>query len=127
MIERIIKIRKNFKLSQEQFAKRLGLSRSFINQFETGKRNLSDRTISDICREFKVNEIWIRTGIGEPFREMTRKESIASFMGEVLAAETDDIRFRVQDILSRLTVDEWEFIEKMLSRLAEEYKGEKNK
>lgn len=67
MISRMIAIRKNVGLNQEQFAKRLGLSRSFVNQVETGKKNISDRTISDICREFHVNEIWLRTGEGEMF------------------------------------------------------------
>lgn len=62
MINRIIEIRKKEGLSQEQFAKRLGLSRSFINQVETGKKNISDRTISDICQEFHINEEWLREG-----------------------------------------------------------------
>lgn len=65
MIDRMIVIRKKAGLNQEQFAKRLGLSRSFVNQVETGKKNISDRTISDICREFHVNETWFRTGEGE--------------------------------------------------------------
>ena len=31
------------------FAKKLNLSRNFINQFENGNKNISDRTINDIC------------------------------------------------------------------------------
>lgn len=69
MIEQIIQIRKEFGLNQEEFAKKLGLSRNFINQVENGKKNFSDRTIADICREFKINEDWIRTGEGNPKRE----------------------------------------------------------
>lgn len=65
MISRMIAVRKMVGLNQEQFAKRLGLSRSFVNQVETGKKNISDRTISDICREFRINETWFRTGEGE--------------------------------------------------------------
>lgn len=124
MVDRIIGIRKKNRLSQEQFAKKLGLSRSFINQFETGKRNISDRTIVDICREFKVNEVWLRTGVGDPSQKFTRKESISSFIGEVLGSEPDDIRLRVVDILSRLTADDWEYIEKRLLRLAAEVQKE---
>lgn len=67
MIQRIVEIRKKNGLNQEQFAQKIGMSRSFINQVEVGKRNLSDRTISDICREFGVNEAWLRTGEGEMF------------------------------------------------------------
>ena len=56
MIKRIIKIREDNGLNQEKFAEKIGLSRNFINQVENGKKNISDRTISDICRLFNVNE-----------------------------------------------------------------------
>lgn len=65
MIDRIIKIRKGNGLSQEKFAVKLGLSKNFINQLENGKKNPSNRTILDICREFNVNEDWLRNGNGE--------------------------------------------------------------
>lgn len=76
MISRIIKIRESEGLSQEKFAEKLGLSRNFINQVENGKKNISDRTISDICREFNVNEEWLRTGEGEPYIEADDKLSV---------------------------------------------------
>lgn len=68
MIRRIIQIRKLHKLSQEKFAEKLGLSRNFINQVENGSKNVSDRTISDICREFNVREEWLRYGT-EPIQK----------------------------------------------------------
>ena len=55
MIKRIIEIRKENGLSQEKFAEKLNLSRNFITQVETGKKNFSDRTIIDICESFFVN------------------------------------------------------------------------
>lgn len=67
MVNRIIELRKINNLSQEKFAEKLNLSRNFINQVETGKKNFSDRTILDICREFNVNEDWLRTGEGEMY------------------------------------------------------------
>lgn len=67
MIKRIIQIREQEGLSQEKFANRLGLSRNFINQAENGKKNFSDRTISDICREFNINEKWLHTGDGNMY------------------------------------------------------------
>ncbi len=69
MISRIIAIREKKNLSQEQFAQKIGVSRNFISLVETGKRNLSDRTISNICQTFNVNETWLRTGEGEMFLE----------------------------------------------------------
>ena len=54
MVQRIIEVRKAQNLNQRQFAEKLGLSRSFINQVETGKKNVSDRTITDIDRKSVV-------------------------------------------------------------------------
>lgn len=71
MIQRLIEIRKSEGLNQEQFAKKLGMSRSFVNQVEVGKRKLSDRTIADICRIFNVNEDWFRTGTGDMYNPVS--------------------------------------------------------
>lgn len=49
-------------MTQTEFAKRLSLSQNFIAQVESGKKNVSERTVSDICREFMINEEWLRHG-----------------------------------------------------------------
>lgn len=67
MNDRIKELRKLLKITQNEFADRLNLSRNFIFMVEKGDRQPSDRTISDICREFNVSEHWLRTGEGEPF------------------------------------------------------------
>lgn len=65
MNNRIKNFRKQLNMTQEEFSSRIGLSRNFIAQIETGAKNPSDRTISDICREFNISEEWLRTGSGE--------------------------------------------------------------
>lgn len=65
MYERITQVRKNFNLTQDAFASKIGLSRSAISNIENGNRTITNRVISDICREFNVNEEWLRTGIGD--------------------------------------------------------------
>ena len=67
MNERIKSIRKSLNLTQELFSKKLNLSRNYIALIETGDRIPSDRTISDICREYNINEHWLRTGEGEMY------------------------------------------------------------
>ncbi len=67
--ERISLIRKNMNISQEDFGKRINVTRSAISNYEKGTRNIMDRVISDICREFNVNEKWLREGTGEMFIE----------------------------------------------------------
>lgn len=86
MKDRIRDIRKNhLKLSQKEFASKLGMSENYIWMIEKGERTPPDRTISDICRTFGVDEIWLRDGIGEPFREKSQEEHIAEVLGGVLA------------------------------------------
>lgn len=65
MKDRIRTIRNANNLNQLEFAEKLGLSRNFISLVETGGREISDRTINDICKIFSISESWLRTGEGE--------------------------------------------------------------
>jgi transcriptional regulator with XRE-family HTH domain len=67
MNERIKKIRKELDLTQQEFAARIGSVQNTITGYETGRRVPSSQVISLICREFGVNENWLRTGEGEMF------------------------------------------------------------
>lgn len=84
MNERIKLLRKMLNLTQDEFSSKIGLSRNFIAQIETGAKNPSDRTISDILREFKVNETWLRTGKGDMFQELPPEDETAAAISNVL-------------------------------------------
>ena len=71
MKSRIHAVRAQADLTMAEFAKRIGMTTSSISLFESGKATPSDRTVLSICREFGVNEHWLRTGEGEMF-EQTR-------------------------------------------------------
>lgn len=90
MINRIIKIREDNHLSQEKFAEKLGLSRNFINQVENGKKNISDRTVSDICRLFNINENWLRTGTGDQYIESDNK--LSTYVSQITDSDDDFIK-----------------------------------
>lgn len=64
MNHRIKEIRKNLNLSQEEFAARLGITGSGLSNIENGKRKLTEQMILSICREFNIDENWLRTGEG---------------------------------------------------------------
>lgn len=117
--DRIKELRKAKGLTQFEFADRLKVSRSNIASYETGKNELSSAVISLICRTFSVSETWLRTGDGEMFSDTAREEQIAAFMGDVLAAESEDFRKRFVSMLSSLSVDEWRFIEEKAKELVE--------
>lgn len=69
LANRIKLIRNELKLTQAFFAEKIGLKQAAIGLYENGQRNIGDRVITDICREFNVNEDWLRNGNGEMFIE----------------------------------------------------------
>lgn len=76
MNKRLKEIRLFYKLSQEEFGKKIGLeSRGHISALESGKKNITDRIVKDICREFKINEQWLRTGEGNMFSDISDNEA----------------------------------------------------
>ena len=90
MNNRIKHIRSVNKLTQSQFADRLNLSRNFVAMIEIGQREPSDRTISDICREFGVDRVWLETGAGEPFVKVSREDELRAVFADVLAGTPTD-------------------------------------
>lgn len=117
MNERIALVRKSLGLTQEKLAEQVGLSRNFMWMIESGTRAPSDRTISDICREFNVNETWLRTGEGEMFNQITRSEKITSFLTEITEDEGDDFKRRFVEMLAELEPEDWKLLERMAEKL----------
>lgn len=72
MNERIKQIREILGMSQEAFAASINLKRNSLSLIELGKRNPSDRTISDICEKHNVREEWLRSGSGDKFEKNDR-------------------------------------------------------
>ena len=90
MNERLKLLRKALKLNQLEFAEKIqiGRSQSTYCEYEKGK-NVPERTIADICREFYVNEDWLRTGEGDMFKSKNNtNEELAFQIGKLL--KTDD-------------------------------------
>lgn len=64
--ERVNAVRRSKKMTMEQFGEQIGVQKSAISKIEKDKVNLSEQTIKSICREFNVNEDWLRTGASGP-------------------------------------------------------------
>lgn len=102
--ERLHYLRENeLEISQEEFGNKIGVSRFSISNYESGKRCLTARVITDICREFGVNEVWLRTGEGGSDNMFTQ-------------IDPDD-RFSIN--LGTLTFSENKFIQNAVNYLAE--------
>lgn len=117
--ERIRELRNTLNLSQPEFGKSIGLSQSSLTMIETGNRKVTDRTISYISMAYNVSENWLRTGEGNMFNDLDRDAEIAEYIGTVLADEDDSFQKRLISALSKMTVEEWEVLEKLVTRLAD--------
>ena len=105
-------------MSMETFGNKLNLTKSIISQIESEKAVLTERTRKAICREFNVREEWLLTGEGEPFAAKSRNDEIAAFVNE-LQTDNEGFKAKLVTILSRMTPDEWDLLERMIRRIAD--------
>ena len=115
--ERVKELRKQVNLTQQAFADRLNLKRNTVGSYEVNVVEPSDRTISDICREFNVNETWLRTGEGEMFNQITRSEKITAFLTEITKEDGDDFKRQFVEVLADLEPEDWKFLERFAKKL----------
>lgn len=117
MKERLKKLRKTLDLTQQAFADRIGMKQNTIAQYEMGRTAPSDAIIFSICREFNVNETWLRTGEGEMFLEISRDEQIEEFVGSLLKNEEDSFKRRLISGLAALDETGWQVLEDFLDSI----------
>lgn len=97
MNERLKELRKNEGLTLEKFGARLGVSKVAISLIESGKNNLTEQMMKAICREFNVNEEWLRDGVGEPY--IIPEDDITAVVGNILDNPDDDFYRIAVDVL----------------------------
>ena len=115
--DRIKAARKATGLKQAELAERLGVKPNTITSYETGLRAPSDAIVLSICREFGVNEVWLRTGEGDMFVSLDRQKKIAAFLGDLMREEEDGFKTRFVEMISSMTPEEWALMEKMARKL----------
>jgi len=123
MKDRINLIIQMLNISKSKFAEKLNVSQAFVSQMCSGAREPSDRTITDICREFGVNEVWLRTGEGEPFKERSQEETIMRFAVQINKG-SDEFRKAYVAMLAKLSDDGWKGLQEQYDILSEIYKKE---
>ena len=120
MNERVKQLRKTLDLTMEKFGDRLGVKKNSISQIESGKNSLTEQMIKSICREFDVDEEWLRNGTGSMFIERTRDEEIAKFIGTIQSVDDDSFMKKFISMLAKLDESEWTLLEKMALKLTKE-------
>lgn len=123
MQDRIKKVRKHYQLTQTEFGERIGVKGNTITGYETGIRSPSDAVIVSICREFNCNEVWLRTGKGDPFQEESRQEQIMRFAVQTVNG-SDEFKKAFVSMLAKMDADDWENLAKLFNKLSGEIKKE---
>lgn len=117
MNERIKKIRKTLGLTQQEFADVIGIKRNTFSQYEIGRNEPIDAVINLICREFDVNENWLRTGEGEMFIEKSKDEQITEMLVNIQLAGEESFQHRLAAAFSAFNADDWKEIERLYNKL----------
>ena len=91
MNERLKKIRLKYNMTQEEFGNKIGIeSRSHISALEKGNRSITDRIVNDVCREFNINEEWLRTGNGD--MEKDAPDKLSFYLGQIKGGNDEFIK-----------------------------------
>lgn len=121
--ERIKMIRNHFKLSQSEFGERIGLSRGAVVNLEMNRlKNPGDQTLryNLICREFGINEEWLRTGKGPMLSAKTEEEEFAIWAARHLKIDSDSFKRRFVRAMMNLSDDDWKVLEKYINDMTKD-------
>ena len=124
--DRIGKVREHFQKSQEEFGTILGVTKSTISLLETKKRDPSDRLVRDICREFNINEEWLRTGTGEMFNELDATDIAFNHFGYVMGkgtAQKKAVLSALVEMVYSVPDDKWDYIFNQFEGCLKEARG----
>lgn len=119
--ERLKRVRKEKKYTQQKLADAIGVKQNTIATYEIGRNTPIDAVVTAICKELGCNEVWLRTGEGEPFQEETRQEQIMRFAAQTVNG-SDEFKKAFVAMLAKLDADDWQALAKLFSKLSDETK-----
>lgn len=123
MNERFKEVRKTLGLTQSEFGKSLGISNTAISKIEKGENNVSESNIISICREFGVNEEWLRTGVGgenNMFIKLSAYDKAYNRFGYVMenaSASKKAALTMLLELVYRTSDEEWDLIMKEIDEI----------
>lgn len=119
--ERFRELRKMCGKTQTEWGEILGMKTTSISEIENGRNPVSDRHLLMLAnyQGKPINIDWLKTGEGDPFRELSRKEEITKFLANVLKGD-DEFKERFISMLARLDDRDWLVLQKAAAELAAE-------
>ncbi len=116
MNERLKILRNHFGMSQDDFGKKIKLARSHISSMETGLRGVTERVLSDICREYGASYEWLKCGTGPMFAD--QELAILDLIETVLARENEFTK-RVFRSFAKLPDADWDALERLIDSISD--------
>ena len=116
--QRLKELRKACGITQKAMADKLGLKQNTIATYEIGKLSPSDRTIADICREFNVNENWLRTGEGKMFVQLTENAQFDLVCQELKFSGKHEVIKQILMVYWDLPDDKKDIVDKLVEDIA---------
>lgn len=122
--DRVRKVRMDQHMTQTEFAQRLGVSMNHVYMMETGRKGVSKSVIREVCRQFGVRESWLRTGEGEPYRDLTPALDAADRVRRLIVDRPDSVAAAVIQQLLKWELDgpEWTRIGEFVNSIKETHK-----
>lgn len=116
--DRIKVLRKKEKLTQAEFAEKIGLKATAIGMYENNQRNVSEQSIALIVKAFGVSEDWLRYGSGDIF-----VESDASIVNQLISQyHMSDIEARALKFLLDMPEEKRQLVAKAFFAVLDEVK-----
>lgn len=119
--ERINQVFSATGLKKIEIAEKLGVSQPFVSKLCSGASAPSDRTIADICRVFRINEGWLRTGEGVMESSGMEREKLSAFFGDVITTAPDE-RSAFVAALDSLPPEFWPMVAELAREFVRELK-----
>ena len=120
MKDRIKYVRKTVaNMNQTKFGEIIGVKQGTVAAYESGDRTPIDAVVVAICREFDINETWLRTGEGEMQREISDSEKILAWVTDVLMDKPDSFRRQLVEVLVELTPEQLDIMNQVADKLIE--------
>lgn len=118
MKERIKTIRKEFNLTQEEFAKKLHVSRSALSLYELGKAVPSEAVCNHLIREFCINEEWLVSGNGDMFIDTSDDEELAALLGELMRERPESFKRRFISAILKMPPEKLMVLQEIVDAMA---------
>lgn len=118
--ERFREAREALNLSQEEFAQKAHRTRSEIKNIEYGKTTPKDPVIWSVCEAHGIDEVWLRTGEGQPFSDTPDEDEIVAALSQAMGGNPSTAKMRLIRAIAKMPEAYFPAIEQMITALAAE-------